>query len=91
MHGVFKALLNGVHARGTGGVLYVKGQECAYRFPREFGDETFRSSLASIVDGDDANFYVVEEKDGALHLLAYPKEHVFRAAVEEAPRVEEQA
>lgn len=91
MHGVFKALLNGVHARGTGGVLYVKGQECAYRFPREFQDEAFRSTLESIVEDDPVNFYVVEEKDGALHLLAYPREHVFRAAVSEDPRVEEEA
>lgn len=77
LHGVFKALLNGVHERGNGGVLYVRGDECAYRFPHEFRDATFRSSLASIVEDDEQrHFFVVEERDGQLHVLAYPKERV---------------
>lgn len=76
LHGVFKALLNGVHERGDGGVLYVKDEQCAYRFPREFTDETFRGQLETLLDDTPDNFFVVEERDRALHVLAYPRSHV---------------
>lgn len=91
MHGTIKALLNGIHTRGTGGVLYVKGQYCAYRFPSEFPDENFRGSLQGIVEGDESNFYIVEEKDGALHLLAVPRANVVDSALGEVEesRIEE--
>ena len=86
LHGVFKALLNGVHARGDGGVLYVRGDECAYRFTREFTDAAFRGTLETVLE-DDArkHFFVVEERDGQLHVLAYPKERVWQEAL--APNV----
>ena len=77
LHGVFKALLNGRHTRGPGGVLYVKGDACAYRFPTEFPDANFATSLQSIVDDDAGHhMYVVEERDAQLHLLAYPHAHI---------------
>ena len=77
LHGVFKAFLNGVHERGTGGVVFVRGDLCAYRFPHEFEDATFRGSLEDAVqDDEDAHVFVVEQRDGQLHVLAYPKEHL---------------
>lgn len=77
LHGVFRAILQGVHTRGEGGVLYVKGDGCAYRFPREFPDDAFRGSLETILEDDEgAHFFVVEERDGQLHVLAYPRAHV---------------
>ena len=83
LHGIFKAILNGVHTRGEGGVLYVKGEECAYHFPREFGSEDFRGSLETVLeDGGREHFYVVEEKDGQLHVLAYPKQRVLEEALQ---------
>jgi hypothetical protein len=82
LHGVFKALLNGVHERGDGGVLFVRGGECAYRFPREFADAQFRGHLEEVLENDDARglYFVVEERDRALHLLAYPKDRVWKDA-----------
>jgi hypothetical protein len=82
LHGVFKALLNGVHARGEGGVLYVRGGECAYRFAHEFADAGFRGSLETVLEEDARrHFFVVEERDGQLHVLAYPKERVWADAL----------
>ena len=77
VHGVFRAILQGVHTRGDGGVLFVKGDGCAYRFPHEFTDAGFRGSLEGILEEDEgAHFFVVEERDGQLHVLAYPRAHV---------------
>ena len=77
IHGIYAAILNGTHERGTGGVLYVKGEECAYRFPCEFTNGQFQEKLGEILEEDGgANFYVVEERDQQLHILAYPKQVV---------------
>ena len=85
LHGVFKALLNGVHQRGDGGVLYVKGDECAYRFPGEFSNATFRGSLEeALTENGASHFFVVEEKDAQLHLLAYSKKRVMEEALGDA-------
>lgn len=82
LHGVFKGILNGVHERGDGGVLYVKGDACAYRFPNEFADEGIRDSLTTILEEHGTRqFFVVDEKDGQLHVLAYSKQHVLDEAV----------
>jgi hypothetical protein len=82
LHGVFKAILNGFYGRGDGGVLYVKGEECAYRFPHEFPDATFRDGLESLLsDNGKRYFYVVEEKDGHLHVLAYERQRVIEEAL----------
>lgn len=93
MSGVFKALLNGHHTRGEGGFLYVKGEECAYLFPQELhGHAEATEALSGLLaESSSSVFYVAEERDGTLHLLAYPKEHVFRAVKEEMEknRIEE--
>ena len=84
-HGAYRAILQGVHTRGEGGVLFVKGEECAYRFPREFPDEAFRGSLETILEEDDgAHFFIVEERDGCLHLRACPRTHVAEELVRDA-------
>jgi len=84
MHGVFKAIVNGVHTRGSGGVLYVRGDECAYCFPNEFPDQNFRHGIETALSeqGDQA-YFVVENRDGKFHVLAYPKDVVARALQEE--------
>lgn len=87
LHGVYKALLNGVHERGEGGFLYVKGGECAYLKPHELvGQPQVSEALAQMLADEKAAaaFYVAEERDGQLHLLAYPKETVYRAVAEAA-------
>lgn len=80
LHGVFCEMLNGMHLRGTGGVVHVKGDGCRYCFPREFSHEEFRKGLEEVVEDDDQHFYVVHEKDGYMHLLAYARDTVYRAA-----------
>ena len=79
LHGVFKAALNGMHARGDGGFVYVKGDECAYLFPSELkGHDQVRETLEEMLQDEKAKlvFYVLEERDNALHVLAYPRERV---------------
>ena len=76
--GVFRAIANGVHERGEGGVAYVKGEECGYLFPHEFKNEEFASGIQDAIDaGGSTHFFVVEERDRKLHVLAYEKKHVY--------------
>ena len=78
LHGVFKAIINGVNERGEGGVLFVKGDGCAYRFVSEFKNDEFRGALTTVIENDeDRHFFVVEERDKQLHVLAYPKTRVW--------------
>jgi hypothetical protein len=78
LHGVFKGILNGINERGDGGVLFVKGDECAYRFASEFTNEEFRGALSTVLENDDnQHFFVVEERDKQLNVLAYPKTRVW--------------
>ena len=89
LHGVFKAVLNGVHERGDGGFVYVKGDECAYLFPSELeGHAGARESLEELLSDEKAKmvFYVLEERDNALHVLAYPRERVLTDMVEAKQR-----
>jgi hypothetical protein len=79
--GVFRGLLNGVHERNEGGVFYVRGEEGAYMFPREFGNAQFAESLQAAIDDAPGYFFVVEERDGHLHVLAYERERVAREAL----------
>ena len=65
-----------LHQRDDGGVLFVKDDCCAYQFPHEFPDATFRGQLETLLEGATDNFFVVEQRDGALHVLAYEKERV---------------
>lgn len=86
LHGVFRAALNGIHTRGDGGFVYVKGEECAYIFPSELkGHVDARTTLEEVLTDEKAKmvFYVLEERDGALHMLAYPRERVLADMVEE--------
>lgn len=81
LHNIFKALLNGVHARGEEGVLHVRGEVCAYRVPADYSDASFRGALERLLEEDAGqHFYVVEERDGKLHLLAYDRARVVRDA-----------
>ena len=78
LHGVFKGILNGIHERGEGGILFVKGEYCEYRFVSEFPNANFRCSLRDVLDKDGGfHFFVVEERDKQLHVLAYPKTRVW--------------
>lgn len=90
--GVYRALLQGQYERGTGGVLYVRGELCAYRFVHELPDEKVRARLEEVLQEDEErHFFVLEDKqDGQLHLLAYPRD-VVREAVERALEGEEAA
>lgn len=94
LHGVFKAAMNGIHLRGDGGFVYVKGDSCAYMFPRELvGQDDLRDALEEALTNEHASrvFYVVEERDGQLHMLAYPRENVLRDVVPTDRIVEEGA
>ena len=85
-HGVYRAIVNGVHTRGEGGFLFVRGEECAYMFPSELrAPDEFRDTLSTMI-ADEASshvFYAVEQRDGKLHVLAYPREVVLRGAFSE--------
>ena len=96
VHGVFRAALNGTHERGAGGFVYVKGEECAYVFPHELkNQEELQTTLTELLeDTEKAScvFYVVEERDGKAHLMAYPRDRVLKELMEEveAQKREEQ-
>lgn len=86
LHGVFRAALNGMHERGDGGFVYVKGEECAYIFPSELkGHTEAKESLKEMLADEKAKmvFYVLEERDNALHVLAYPRDRVLKDMIEE--------
>jgi len=89
--GVYRAILKGNHERGTGGILYVRGELCAYRFPTEFPDPKVCERLEEVLAEDnEQHFYVLEDKsDGQLHLLAYPRD-VVRHSVANALAQQEQ-
>jgi len=104
LHGVFKAALNGIHERGDGGFVFVKGDECGYLFPSELtGHAEARESLEEMLTDETARLriYVLEERDNALHLLSYTREQVAKDMIEvdkwtppsptapTAPRIEE--
>ena len=86
LHGVFRAALNGMHARGDGGFVYVKGDECAYLFPSELkGHQEAQETLQEMLSDEKAKmvFYVLEERDNAIHVLAYPRARVLKDMIEE--------
>lgn len=87
IHGVFKGIVNGIHTRGEGGVLYVAGELCQYRFPSEFSNPDLREALETLVENEH-NFYVVEAKGDKLHVLAYPKHHVWDECFRQTPPTE---
>ena len=86
IHGVFKAALNGIHERGTGGFVFVKGDTCGYMFPHELkGNEQLVETLEELMADEKAErvFYVVEERDNNLHLVAYPRDSVLKEILTE--------
>lgn len=100
--GLFKAFVNAVHTRkdDTKWVILVKGDECGCLSVSELPNETFRGQLETTLDEHgDKFFFVVEERDEALHVLAYPKDRVYRETaqalladrVEEVPSADEDA
>lgn len=96
LHGVFKAAINGIHTRGDGGFVYVKGDSCAYMFPNEMnGQDEIKKSLTSLLSHPDAQrmFYVAEERDGNLNLRAYERTQVLAdfqsERVDTSSRIEE--
>jgi hypothetical protein len=90
--GVFRGLLNGVQQRGDGGVFFVRGEEGAYMFAREFTNAEFAEALQTLIDDTPGCFFVVEERDAQLHVLRYDRARVGRealAATAAPPRVVE--
>ena len=81
---VFRGIIKGIRDRGPGGVLYVHEDRYAYMFPGEFSHAEFGESLAAVVSATPGCFFVVENRDAALHVLAYPCERVQREAAEAA-------
>ena len=77
MHGVFAAFFNGMQYRGQGGVVYVKGEECAYCFPNELRSEELRAGVAELVEASKRNeaglYYVLREdtEGGKVDIVAY--------------------
>ena len=79
IHGVFKAAINGIHTRGDGGFVYVKGDSCAYIFPNELnGQDDVKKALGDLLADENAGrmFYVAEEHNGHLNLRAYERTQV---------------
>ena len=85
MHGVFKALINGVHEKGEGGVLWVRGELCTYCFPDDFSNAEFCAGLKAMLAKPEATtlFFVVNEKDGVAHVVAYPRVNVYKQCHDE--------
>jgi hypothetical protein len=92
--------MQGTLDRGNGGLVYVKGDECAYVFPNELnGGDEIKETLTELLENEHAArvFYVVEERDSKLHVLAYPRDQVLADMVVEsrpeceptAPQIEE--
>jgi hypothetical protein len=81
MHGVFKAIVNGVSERGYGGFVFLRGDECAYLFPNELeGHDEVKSNLAQLVACPNGTvpdaFFVAEVKGETVHVVAYPRQRV---------------
>ena len=88
MHGVFTALINGLHEKGEGGVLWVRGETCAYCFPDDFGNDEFASGLKMMLSKPQSRtlFLVVNETDGRLDVVGYPRARVYEEYEEELRR-----
>lgn len=80
LHKVFSAIFQGVQDRGDGGFLYVRGDDAVYMFTNELqGRDELKQTLEDLKCNEDSKkvFYVVEERDDKMHLIAYTKERVF--------------
>jgi hypothetical protein len=91
LHGVFSILVNGIRRAPIGspvGVVFVCGNEANYVQVSEFPQALFRVKLQKLLDeGRNRVFYVVERRDDAYHVLAYPRELVYGKVDEEYRRV----
>ena len=86
LHGVFKAILNGQKTKEGEGVLYVKGEECAYMMPSELKNQEFRAILEEAIDKDQSrHFFVVEERDAKLHVLTFERAKLWEEMQSEQP------
>lgn len=86
MSGIFRHIVYGASTRGSGGFLYVKGDECAYMFPHELQRQhDMQTVLEEMLQNDAENdsYIVVEERDGKLHMLAYEKARVLQEVLKE--------
>ena len=74
LHGVFKAALNGIHERGNGGFVYVKGDMCAYTFPREFrGSTQMTETMEELLADEKAARVFTSWRSATVRcILAYP-------------------
>ena len=85
LHGVYKGILNGHYTRGEGGFLYIRAnRDLAYIFPHELKNQNdLCQQMQTMLAADTSHlvFYVAEEKDNRVHVLAYPR-HIVQAAVE---------
>jgi len=84
LNGVHDEAFRGMRDRETGGVVIVKGEECAYMFPHEIeGSEKAKNTLSQLLSDNSATsvIYVLEERDSNLHLLAYPVNDVKKSTV----------
>lgn len=87
--GVFHSILNGIHDKKTDrGALYVCGAMCEYRTLDEWRvlHEDFGDELQALLDGKYAKeaFFVVEKREGTLHVMAYPRSRVMREVAVQA-------
>lgn len=66
----------------------MKGDSCAFMQLSDFKDETFRSGLQKLLSADvhKENLYVVQQRDGHLHISACSKS-VLQASIAQASAV----
>lgn len=79
IHGIFAAIVKGRQDRGDDGILYVKGEMCAYLKPNEFPDANMCAMAKQLLEMEQSAhvFWVMEERDGRGHVGAYPREKVY--------------
>jgi len=78
---LFEVFSQQEYKRGTGGVLYIKDQECSYLFPAEFPNKDFANKLQDVLEEKKENIYFVVEKEQNLHLIAYPRKSVLLSQI----------
>lgn len=86
MNPLFKVFLNGVQARGTGGVVFVDAEEAGYLFPNELtGDSTFRGNIEALVSSaeEDKNFLIVEKCKTEMKVHCYPRTAILEEFAQE--------
>lgn len=60
-----KCYLNGVHKRGKGGVVFKKGEEITYVFPRQFPIQEFVNGIEKLLQESTSHqFLIVEQVEG---------------------------